>query len=118
MFELLTVTENGKNKELAIRFGMNALRIFTKATNRSLSDLERLGDNMSLDDALQLVNAGFIDGHRKSGQLYKYTVEDLADLMDEDATLIERAMKVFEAQYNVEVEGNEQGVKKSPSKKK
>ena len=118
MFELLTVKENGKEKELAIRFGMNSLRLFTSATNRNLNDLQSLGSNMSLEDALQLIHAGFIDGHRKSGQEYNYTIDDLADLMDEDPTLIERAMVIFANHYNTDVEGNVKGDQKPQAKKK
>jgi hypothetical protein len=118
MFELLTVTINNKKQEMPIRFGMNSLRLFTKATNRSLNDLETLGQGISLDDALQLIHAGLIDGHRKSGQMYNYTIEDLADLMDEDQTIIERAMAIFSNHYNTEPLGNDKGVKKTPLKKK
>lgn len=117
MFELLTVTINGKEKELAIRFGMNALRLFTKATNKTLNDLQYLGSDMSLEDALQLIQAGLIDGHRKAGQEYIYSIEDIADFLDEDQSVLERAMKVFGDQYSTEPEGNEGGVK-NPKKKK
>ena len=107
MFELLTITENGKKKELPIRFGMNSLRLFTKATNKTLNDLQYLGSDMSLEDALQLIQAGLIDGHRKAGQEYIYSIEDIADFLDEDQSVLERAMKVFGDQYNTEPQGKE-----------
>ena len=54
MYEIVII--NGK--DYPVRFGMNSLRNFTKATGRSLQDLDKLGEGMSLDDACQLILAG------------------------------------------------------------
>ena len=44
------------NKEkLPIKFGFNALRKYSSKTNTSLQDLDKLGVDMTLDDALTLI---------------------------------------------------------------
>ena len=58
MYEVVIL--NGK--DYSIRFGMNALRMYCKQTNKSLNDLEKLGQDMGLDDACQLILAGLTDG--------------------------------------------------------
>jgi len=51
MYEIVLI--NGK--DYPVRFGMNALRMFCKDTDRALSDLDKLGESMSLDDACFLI---------------------------------------------------------------
>ena len=41
MYEIVVINE----KDYPVRFGMNSLRNFTKATGRSLQDLDKLGMN-------------------------------------------------------------------------
>ena len=113
MYELITIN----NKEIPIFFGMNALRLFCKATNKSLNDLSSLGSNMSLDDSCELIKAGLIDGHRKAGKDFKMTIEDIADLLDDDMDLLARAMDIFSSQFTTEGKGNEKG-NTLPRKKK
>lgn len=113
MYQLITI--NGK--ELPIRFGMNALRIFGKNTNTSLNDMQNLGADMKLDDSIHLIKAGLEDGHRKAGKPFSITVEDISDWMDDDMDLIVRAMDIFNAQYEVEPVGKSKGGKKKAPKK-
>mgnify|MGYP006969370929 FL=1 len=112
MFELITI--NGK--ELPIKYGMNALRIFCKATNKTLGDLEKLGNHLTLDDSVHLIIAGLKDGHRKAGKPFNLTVEDISDVLDDDISIIERAMEIFSEQFSLKEEGNDKGT--TPPKKK
>jgi|TARA_R100000388_G_scaffold39921_2_gene30822 hypothetical protein len=113
MYELITI--NGK--EHPIRFGMNALRIFCKETDRSLNDLGTLGKNMTLDDSCQLIKAGLSDGYRKAGKEFNISVEDISDFLDDDMDLLTRAMNIFSEQFNTEDKGNDKG-NTLPKKKK
>ena len=92
------IIEVGDRKH-AIRFGFNALREFSRMTGTTLSELETLGENMTLDQAITLMYCGFKDGARKEKAPFRYEVADVADWIDEDETLIEKAFAVFENQF-------------------
>tara|TARA_R100000781_G_scaffold115006_1_gene88391 strand:- start:558 stop:884 length:327 start_codon:yes stop_codon:yes gene_type:complete len=78
-----------------IRFGMNALRKFGKRTGTTLADLEKLGADMDLENALQLVYAGIEDGYRKAKQKCELDVESLADLIDNDYDALAKCMNIL-----------------------
>jgi len=102
-------------KEYPIKFGMNALRKYGIRTNTSLSDLDKLGENMMLNSALTLILCGLEDGFRKAKQEFILSIDDLADLIDEDNDAIQRCMSILTEQMG----GNTKKVgKKNPSKKK
>ena len=115
MYEIVVI--NGK--DYPVRFGMNSLRNFTKATGRSLQDLDKLGDGMSLDDACQLVLAGLKDGARVSGKECSLNVDDIADLLDDDFDALNRVLEVFASQFSAKfgTEGNEKAPKGAKQKK-
>jgi len=83
-----------------IRFGFNALREFSRMTGTTLAQLENLGENMTLDQAVTLMYCGFKDGARKEKAPFRYDVADIADWIDEDEELIEKAFAVFEEQFS------------------
>lgn len=116
MYEVVIL--NGK--DYPVRFGFNALRIFTEQTNKSIADLENLGGEISLSDAIYLVWAGIKDGARKSGrtELRDLSVEDVADLIDEDMETLQKVLDVFSKQFTAktETEGKAKGAKKAPKK--
>lgn len=85
-----------------IRFGFNALREFSRMTGTTLADLEKLGEGMTLDHAVTLMYCGFKDGARKEKAPFRYTVEDIADWIDEDGELIAKVFAVFEQQFAAE----------------
>jgi len=82
-----------------IRFGFNALREFSRMTGTTLAQLERLGDDMTLDQAITLMYCGFKDGARKEKAPFRYDVADVADWIEEDEALIEKAFEIFEEQF-------------------
>ena len=112
MYEIVLI--NGK--DYPVRFGMNALRLFCKDTDRALSDLDKLGDSMSLDDACYLILNGIKDGSRVSGQECSLTVESVADLLDEDFEALNKVLEVFSTQFSAKL-GNEGNVKAAKKKK-
>lgn len=87
------------DRKHAIRFGFNALREFSRMTGTTLAQLERLGDDMTLDQAITLIYCGFKDGARKEKAPFRYDVADVADWIDEDEALIEKAFAIFEDQF-------------------
>lgn len=94
MYEFVEV--NGKKR--ACKYGFNALRHFSRLTGISIGEMEKLGDNMTFDIALHLVYCGLMDGARAAKESFNYSIEDLADDLDEDMGAIERCMNLFAEQ--------------------
>jgi len=85
-------------KKLPIKFGFNALRKYSSKTKTSLQDLDKLGTDMTLDDALTLIYCGVEDGYRAAKQECELTIDDLADLIDGDFDSIGTAMEILTEQ--------------------
>tara|TARA_R110000822_G_scaffold117401_1_gene249623 strand:+ start:81 stop:410 length:330 start_codon:yes stop_codon:yes gene_type:complete len=107
-YEFIQINE----KKYPIKFGFNALRKYSAKTSTSLSDLDKLGSNMTLDGALILIYCGIEDGYRAAKQNCELSIDDLADLIDTDYDAIARAMKILGDQM-----GGSKG-KKTKAKKK
>lgn len=103
---------------MCVRFGMNALRIYTKQTNTPLNELHKIGDEMLLDDAIVLAWCGLKDGHRKAGEPFDLTVDDVADLMDDDVNALEKVMGVFADHFVAMYGEGETEVEQPPKKAK
>ena len=89
-----TFVELGGSK-YPIKFGFNALRKYSMKTGTTLNELNKLGADMSLNDALILIHCGIEDGYRAAKQECELSVDDLADKMDGDMDGISRCMKVL-----------------------
>lgn len=94
-----------------IKFGFNALRKYSSKTKTSLQDLDKLGSDMTLDDALTLIFCGIEDGYRAAKQNCDLNIDDLADLIDTDFNSIGQAMEILAEQMG----GNKE--KKKETKK-
>jgi hypothetical protein len=92
--ENYTFVELGGEK-YPIKFGFNALRKYSTKTGTTLAQLNTIGENMSLNDALILIHCGIEDGYRAAKQECKLTVDELADKMDGDMEGISRCMEVL-----------------------
>lgn len=92
------------NKRFPVRFGFNALREFSRVTGMPLAMLSSLQNDITLDQAITLVWCGFKDGARKDKMPFKMVVDDVADLLDEDNTILEKAFEIFGRQFNTEEE--------------
>jgi len=116
MYEIVII--NGK--DYPVRFGINSLRLFCRDTNRSLADLDKLGEGISLDDACYLILNGIKDGSRVSGQECSLNVDDVADMLDDDFEALNKVLEIFSSQFSAkfETEGNDKATKKVAKKKK
>ena len=100
-------------KQHPIRFGMNALRKYGRRTGTTLADLEKIGENMDLENALQLVFAGLEDGYRKAKQQCDLDIESLSDCIDNDYEAIARCMEVL-TKHMGGTQKQKKGKKQSP----
>lgn len=82
-------------KAYPVKYGFNALRLFCNKSGIELQELEQIASSMKIDHAINLVWAGMKDGARVEKQEFDLTPEDIADLMDEDNTLINQCMELF-----------------------
>jgi hypothetical protein len=83
-------------KDYPVKYGFAALRIFSEATGTTLNDLAKLGDNISITQALALVWAGLKDGARAMGTDFELSIDDVADLLDNDQEAMEKVLGVFQ----------------------
>tara|TARA_R100001443_G_scaffold117213_1_gene140543 strand:- start:403 stop:762 length:360 start_codon:yes stop_codon:yes gene_type:complete len=111
-YEIVTL---GK-KDLPMYFGFNALRKYCRATGTSLNELSNLGNNMSLDDIVELIYHGTQEGHRRAGVKFDMVSDDIADMLDGDQEGMNEALKLF-AEHMGNTFGNEEGEKKGNGKK-
>tara|TARA_R110000765_G_scaffold121589_1_gene217879 strand:+ start:63 stop:425 length:363 start_codon:yes stop_codon:yes gene_type:complete len=101
------------DKKYPVKFGFNALRKYGIKTNTSLADLDKLGQDMHLNDALTLILCGIEDGFRAAKQKCELDIDSLSDLIDEDFSAIERCMAVLGEQM-----GGKEGKQKASKTKK
>lgn len=86
-------------KRYPVRFGFNALREFTAITGTTLGELQNLQNTITLDHAIKLVWCGFKDGARKEKMPFSLSVDDVADFLDDDNSILERAFDTFNKQF-------------------
>ena len=87
-------------KDFPIKFGFNALRKYSDATDTALADLDKLGNNMTLNEALLLVFNGLEDGYRAAKQPCDLTIDDLSDMIDEDFDALTHCMEILGQQMH------------------
>ena len=107
-YTFLTINE----KKYPCKFGFNSLRKYSNLTKTSLQDLDKLGQDMTLDGALTLIYCGIQDGYRAAKQEMNLSMDDLADLIDGDFECIGKAMEILSEQM-----GSESAKKKKAKKK-
>jgi|TARA_R110000782_G_scaffold255070_5_gene343714 hypothetical protein len=94
MAKAIPVIINGK--DYPVKYGMAALRAFSDATGITLGELGSIGENMTITQALALVWAGLKDGARVTKTDFNLSIDDIADLIDEDDTAMTKVLAVFE----------------------
>ena len=109
-YEIVKIAKNN----YPLYFGFNGLRKYCAITGTSLNRLMTLGQDMTLDQALQLVLIGIEEGCRKSGQDFKLTIDELGDMLDSDLGGLTRALEIFGEQMGHNIE---QPTKKKAKKK-
>lgn len=107
-----------KNGTANLHFGWAALRDWTNITKRSLNDLQKIGDEMTVDETITLIWSGLKQGARKLKAQFELTPDDVADMMDDNPDLITIAMEEFSASMATGVDApNAKGGAKPPKKK-
>ena len=82
-------------KKYPVKYGFNALRIFTNLYGIKLQDMGQLSTEINLEQAIFLMYAGLKDGARAEKTSFKLSVDDVADLLDEDQEALNKCMEVF-----------------------
>ena len=67
---------------------------------------------MNLDNALTLIFCGIEDGYRAAKQEFTLTMDDLADLIDDDFDAVGRCMEVLSEQMGGNTEKKQKANKK------
>ena len=67
-----------------IHFGFAALADWCKLTGLGLQDLNTIGANMGLQDAIYLAFSGLKHGARRAKKEFNYTIDDVADWIDDE----------------------------------
>ena len=83
-------------QDYPVKYGFAALRAFSDVTGTTLAELSSLGENMTITQALALVWAGLKDGARVMKQDFVLSIDDVADLIDEDEEAMNKVLKVFQ----------------------
>ena len=107
-------TVKTNDKSFPVRFGFNALSDFCELTGLSIQDIQNLGENVSPSAVRSLLYCGLKHGARVAKEDFELKLEDVGDLMDDDAKFTENILKYFEqSQPPAEdgVEKKEQGKK-------
>jgi hypothetical protein len=91
-------------EERPVKYGFAALMEFTEANGYTMADLDTLGDNMKLKDALFLVWCGLKHGSRVEKKPFSYTIEDVADWLDEKPAAMEEVLNVFSSSFSASEE--------------
>ena len=80
-----------------------------------LNEMDKIGDNMTLDTAVTLIWCALEDGARATKEKFAYSIDNLSDDLDEDITIIERCMAVFTDQMTSKTEKKSQKKAKNQS---
>lgn len=111
-----TIIEIGEHSH-PCKFGFNALRKYSLMTNTKLSELQSLGYDMSLDNALTLCFCGIEDGYRAAKQEFNLTIDDLSDQFDGNFEAIEKVFETLADQMNDGFNEKKKTAKKVTKKK-
>lgn len=83
-------------KKYPVSFGMMALAKFCKKQNLTLAQMNaQLQSRLDLMGALNLIHIGLQEGARKAKVKLDLSLEELADLIDEDEGALERFFAEF-----------------------
>ena len=95
-----------------IHYGFAALAEWCDLTGSGLNDLSKLGKNLSLTSAIQLIYCGLKHGARRQKIDFIFNSDDVADWIDDEGMeIFNEAMEVFsEAMTKIDP-------KKKPQKK-
>ena len=87
-------------KKYPVKYGFNALRIFTVETGISFQYIGKLGDGITLEQAICLMYAGLKDGARVEKVDFTMSMDDVADLLDQDQEALNKCMEAFARSFS------------------
>jgi len=99
-----------------VKFGFNALIEFSELTGKTIDELNSLSDkNMTMKQLLILCWCGLKAGARREGQEFNASVEDVADWLDENPSLLLDITMEYAKSKEVDPRGvkKNRGVKRS-----
>ncbi len=82
-------------KDYPVKYGFAALRHFSDVTGITIGELGKLGEDITMTQAIALVWAGLKDGARVQKISFDLTLDDVADILDEDQAAMEKVIAVF-----------------------
>lgn len=100
-------------KDYPVKYGFAALRKFSDLTGTTLQELDKLSTSMTLTQAIALVYAGLADGARVTKTEFNLSLDEVADLLDEDSEAMTNVLNVFAESF-----GDKSKTKKGRLKKK
>ena len=112
MTEKKTIAIGGQVRP--IHYGFAALGEWCDLTGSGLNDLSKLGSNLSLTAAIQLIWCGLKHGARRSKEDFNNSVDDVADWIDDEGMgIFNEAMEIFTASMaKIHPEKKKKGIKK------
>lgn len=99
-------------KDYPVKYGFAALRKFSDITGTTLQELDGLANKMTLTQAIALVYAGLADGARVTKTEFTLSLDEVADLMDDDNEAMTNVLNVFAESF-----GDTKAKNKSSKKK-
>jgi hypothetical protein len=78
-----------------VHYGFATLSDWCDACGLTMADLAKLGDNMPISTAINMVYCGLKHGARKSKLEFNITFDDVADWLDTDQQALTDAMQIF-----------------------
>lgn len=87
-----------------VKYGFAALMEFTEKNGYTMGDLDKLGENMKLKDALFLVWCGLKHGARVEKKPFSHTIEEVADWLDDKPEAMEETLNVFSSSFGASEE--------------
>mgnify|MGYP003144145012 CR=1 FL=1 len=114
MLNIKTIAIGGQMRP--IHYGFAALGEWCDLSGISLQELSKVGDNLSLTSAIQLIYCGLKHGSRRQKKDFNYSCNDVADWIDEEGMdIFNDAMEIFTESLAKLTPGEE---KKKKAKKK
>jgi len=112
MVDKKTIAIGGEVRPL--HYGFSALAEWCDLTGSGLNDLSKLGENLSLSHAIQLIYCGLKHGARRNKAEFNYNIEDVGDWIDDEGMeVFTEAMEVFsESMAKINTDEKKKKVKK------
>jgi len=93
MRELKKIAIGGQMRP--VHYGFATLSEWCDLCGLTMADLAKIGDNMPLSTAINMVYCGLKHGARRSKSEFKITFDDVADWLDTDQKGMTDAMEIF-----------------------